>query len=464
MKSDWLNFFRYMREKVVDSELKLTENELKKIRAIVEELKRDINKYQYDLMSLGRLLDYNDLKEKGKSSHEIKKYYKEDDEFLEEVNKVFENNTGVDHSQMFGYPANMMEDSYLISYFRWLESKMYFMNSCGDAYHPGNYRMNNAEIEIKIIEEMKKNLNLQVDKYWGYINSGGTEGNFWGIREGITRYNNGVVYYSDSSHYSVPKFIDMMGTVQSEKISSNLGKINVDELLTKIIKNYQEEQKPAILLLTCGTTMLGSVDDIELIKEKLTELKIPHYIHLDAAMYGGIPKNQTNSPVSDLSKKISSLDLDSISISLHKYIGNSRVNGITLSKAHTNENYIDYIGQRDVTFLGSRDFPAFSTLQRIKELNERSSENEYSKCVQTFENLLLKNNINYVKGDKNGNTFVIDKPSEEICKKYQLSTFNFLGKECAHIIIFPYHKLEDMECLIYEIKNDTIKSKIKIAK
>ena len=70
--------------------------------------------------------------------------------------------------------------------------------------------------------------------------------------------------------------------------------------------------------------------------------------------------------------------------------------------------------------------------------------------------------IDFVKGDKNGNTFVIDKPNDEICKKYQLSTFNFLGKECAHIIIFPYHKIEDIKCLIYDIKNDKIKiNKIK---
>ena len=72
--------------------------------------------------------------------------------------------------------------------------------------------------------------------------------------------------------------------------------------------------------------------------------------------------------------------------------------------------------------------------------------------------------IYFVKGDKNGNTFVIDKPSDELCKKYQLSTFNFLGKECAHIIIFPYHKIDDIKCLISDIKNDKIKLKLKSIK
>ena len=253
----------------------------------------------------------------------------------------------------------------------------------------------------------------------------------------------------------------MLGNVKSEEISSNLGKINTDELLTRIITNYKEKKSPAILLLTCGTTALGSVDDVEKIKEKLVELEIPHYIHLDAAMYGGIPKNQKNSPITNLVERMNELDLDSISISLHKYIGNTRVNGITLAKAHTNENYIDYIGQRDVTFLGSRDFAAFSTLQRIKELNNRSNDMDYFNNIQKFENLLLENGIDFIKGDSNGNTFVIDKPCDEICKKYQLSTFNFCERECAHIIIFPYHTIEDMQCLIYDIKSDKIKTKVK---
>jgi hypothetical protein len=52
--------------------------------------------------------------------------------------------------------------------------------------------------------------------------------------------------------------------------------------------------------LNCGTTALGSVDDIKQVKEKLLELNIPHYIHIDAALYGGIPCNQVNSPIQNI--------------------------------------------------------------------------------------------------------------------------------------------------------------------
>ena len=163
MKNEWLVFLNQMKEKVINSDAELNKEELNKLKKIINEVKSIIDENQYDLMTLGRILDYNNLKVKGKNSNELKKYYSEDEESLQYAIENFKKNREIDHSQMFGYPANMSEDSYLISYFRWLESQMYFMNSCGDAYHPGNYRMNNASTEIEIIEEMKKNLNLSKD-------------------------------------------------------------------------------------------------------------------------------------------------------------------------------------------------------------------------------------------------------------------------------------------------------------
>ena len=54
---------------------------------------------------------------------------------------------------------------------------------------------------------------------------------------------------------------------------------------------------------------------------------------------------------------------------------------------------------------------------------------------------------------ENSNTFVIPKPREEICKKYQLATFvDYDGLEKAHIIIFPFHEREIMDELIEDLK------------
>ena len=104
---------------------------------------------------------------------------------------------------------------------------------------------------------------------------------------------------------------------------------------------------------------------------------------------------------------------------------------------------------------GSRDYLPYTTLQKIKELYDRSNENDYYDNVKYFEKLLNDNNISYEKGDKNGNIFIITKPSDEICYKYQLATFNYKTNKKAHIIIFPFHKKEIMNELVKEIAYET---------
>lgn len=429
----------------------LTREEIEEINKEIESLKSQVSSLQKNIMELGRLTHYDYLLKNNFDFNQIKAFYTQDNETIKRAEAKLYEHLNLNREMMFGYPANMSKDSYLVSYFRWLESGMYLMNSCGDAYHPGNYKMHNAETELAIIEKIKENLGLSGNKYWGYINSGGTEGNFWGLREGITQYKNAVVYVSKDAHYSVAKFLEMVNKVEVEVIDVINGKFDNDKLFERIIKNYKEFKKPAVLLLTCGTTALGGVDDVELIKNKLLELNIPHYIHLDAAMYGGIPKNSKNSPSSELFNKLNDLDIDSISISLHKYIGNHKVNGILLAQKQSVDNFVDYIGQRDISILGSRDLAPFSTLQRINELYDRTPSEEYSKNVIYFENLLNEKGVPYIKGDKNGNTFVIKKPSDSICQKYQLATFKHNEIESAHIIIFPYHTHKSMNDLLDEI-------------
>lgn len=96
---------------------------------------------------------------------------------------------------------------------------------------------------------------------------------------------------------------------------------------------------------------MGSIDDIDWIIKKLVENKVPNYVHIDAALYGEIPNNQIDAPNDNL-KEIASLGIDSISISLHKYLGIPRTNGVLLAKSQINNKFIEYIGQSDVTLCG----------------------------------------------------------------------------------------------------------------
>ena len=250
----------------------------------------------------------------------------------------------------------------------------------------------------------------------------------------------------------VEKFVkfDNVSKLDNCKISStSSGKINTEKLIKEIRENWYSKNKPAILVLTWGTTKTGEKDDIKIIQEILKKEKIPYYLHIDAALYGGIPNNQDNAPIiSNLN-----IDFDSIAISLHKYIGSPKVNGIIIAKKKTNHKYIDYIGQEDTTYLGSRDSLNFSVYQQIKELFYRSKNNEYMENIEYMEELLKKMNIAYSKCE-DGNIFVLDKVSDKLCEKYQLSSFEKNGKAYIHIVIFPYQKKEYIERLVKEIYDE----------
>lgn len=61
------------------------ENE--EIKNIVDVIDKQIDELNKNKMLFTQLINYNDLKEKGFSNEEIKKFYREDDKFVEYVTK-----------------------------------------------------------------------------------------------------------------------------------------------------------------------------------------------------------------------------------------------------------------------------------------------------------------------------------------------------------------------------------------
>lgn len=432
-------------------------DELKeKLIAVTRECDLKIDYYENLKLRVGRLLDYDNLKKQGLSLSELESVQSSDDEYLEKVNRLYENNLSK-HDYMFGYPANMEEDGYLLRYLRYLESKLYLMNNCGDPYERGNYGMDSKETEREILKTFAKSFGLNEGEYWGYVTTGGTESNFWGIREGFNKYPDARLYFSEKTHYSVEKFVynNRVGEVYPYTIvkCDESGKISVEDLKEKISLDREKYgYKPVILVLTWGTTKEGAIDPVKEITEFLKKEGTEYYCHLDAALYGGIGKTQICAPIiSDLK----SLNVNSVSVSLHKFLGASRANGILISLTRDKRKVIDYIGQEDSTLLGSRDFPPFSTLQRIREFFNLKPNDHYIKNVAYFRNLLRERKIPYQTFDEEKcNIFVIDKPSDLICKKYQLTTYKEEGVPKAHIIIFPFHKKELMDRLVEDLVLD----------
>lgn len=443
-----------MLQKIFTSDECLSREDEEKISQEIKALDETMRQVQKLRLRLGRLYDYNALKKDGFSKENVQEFYREDEAFLQEVDGYYLQNLEK-REYMFGYPANMQEYSYLSQYFRNLESKLYLMNNCGDPYQNGNYGMDSKAIERKIIALVAENFALKEEDVWGYITSGGTESNYWAIREGFRNYPNGKLYFSRDTHYSVEKFVsnDKKRLYNYEVIDSDAdGAICLPALFSKIEEDVQKGVEGVILVLNWGTTCVGATDNVEEIVQFLTERKIPYYCHVDAALFGGIASNQINAPTV---QSLHAWKVDSISVSMHKFIGSSRVNGVLLSvKNRKNRSVVEYIGQEDSTLLGSRDYLPFSMYQRVREMTKRCKPDLYDGVVGYFDRRLKECGIPF-RRYKNSNIFVVDKPSERLCLKYQLATFTTdEGEEKAHILIFPFQKREVIEELLADLRKE----------
>ncbi len=450
----WQESYVGARDIILESDESLHDYEKAELLELLESVEDEIDRLEKLRARLGRVLDYDDLKKQGFSREEICAFEHEDSEYIARVDRYYANNLQK-RKYMFGYPANMEDYSYTTSYLRHLESKMYLMNNCGDPYQKGNYGMDSKSTEKKIISLVADNFGISDGEYWGYITSGGTESNFWGIREGFNRFPKGKLYFSCDTHYSVEKYVfdgENRERYPYEKIAvDEYGRISAQKLFEVVERDHKNGVDGAIVVLTWGTTCRGAVDQVKKITDGLKARGIEYYCHLDAAHFGGIAKNQDDAPKVD---RLSELGVDSVAVSMHKFMGTARVNGVLLALNRRDRPVIDYIGQEDSTLLGSRDYLPFSTYQRAKEMLLRRNCRHYVSNVNYFESKLLESGVKYERFE-DSNTFVIDRPDDEICKRFQLAAFvDAQGRDKAHIIIFPFHKKEIMDELVSFLKGE----------
>ena len=78
--------------------------------------------------------------------------------------------------RLVGYPCNQSFD-----YSALLPFLSYCPNNVGDPFHDSNFRSNTHEFEREVIGLFADLMHLPQDQAWGYVTSGGTEGNMYGL-------------------------------------------------------------------------------------------------------------------------------------------------------------------------------------------------------------------------------------------------------------------------------------------
>ena len=307
------------------------------------------------------------------------------------------------------------------------------LNNIGDPFvKSGTYKLGTKEYEREVVEFWARLTNAPKDNWWGYITNGGTEGNLYGLYLARELYPQGIVYFSQDSHYSVAKSLHLLNMRNIMIRRQPNGEIDYEDLRETL---KIKRDTPPIILANIGTTMTEAKDNIGTIKTIMEELAIPqYYIHSDAAMSGAMAPFMEPKPSFDFAD-----GAHSIAISGHKFIGSTIPCGIVLTrKDYVNRvaRSIAYIGSLDTTISGSRNgLTPLLLWYAMKAFGEEGMRQRVKNSVQLAEyteQALQKTGVAAWR-NPGALTVVMPRVKPEVQNKWQLAS----DQEISHIMLMP---------------------------
>ena len=340
-----------------------------------------------------------------------------------------------------GYPCNQTWD--YSSLYRFLQ---FSANNIGDPFQGSLFKMNTHEFEREVVEEFARFTQADPDDHWGYVTAGGTEGNMYGLYLARELHPEGIVYFSEASHYSVAKILRLqnMRSIMIRSLPS--GEIDYEDLRESI---RIHRDVPPIIFANIGTTMKGAIDRLDRVREIFERFAIQsHYIHADAALSGMILPFVNNPPPWNFSDGV-----DSLSISGHKLIGAPLPCGIAMArKSHVDRiaRSVEYVGVNDTTIMGSRS--AFSPLilwYALKKLHEEGLANIVRRSLELADYAIGKLASIGVEAWRNPDsiTVVFPRPPAPLMEKWVIAPQG----DIAHIITLPHVSREVIDAFVGDL-------------
>jgi histidine decarboxylase len=187
---------------------------------------------------------------------------------------------------------------------------------------------------------------------WGYVTSGGSEGNLYGLRLGRALYPDAVAYLSDEAHGSVAKALELLGVASIVVRAEESGEMDYVDLADQVDRH---RHRPAVVVASVGSTMGEAIDDVRRIGEVLDALAVRRrFVHADAAL-SGIPLallDPATRPGFDFAD-----GADCVTVSGHKFLGVPLPCGVVVARASHRARVAraaSYTGSADATIGCSR--------------------------------------------------------------------------------------------------------------
>ncbi len=327
-----------------------------------------------------------------------------------------------------GYPCNQVFD-----YTELLPFLKFSINNVGDPFADSNYRLNTHDIEREVLAQFSHLTHANEQEVWGYVTSGGTEGNLYGLYLARELWPQGIVYYSEDTHYSVAKSLRLLRARSIMIRSQDSGELDYDDL-REALKIHRDV--PPILFMNIGTTMKGAIDRVDRVQDMLRELRLQeHYIHCDAALSGMILPFVEDPPPWDFAAGV-----DSLSISGHKMLGAPVPCGVVLARRKHVERIarsVEYVGVLDTTIGGSRSGLAPLILwYALRRWGVDGLTDLVADCEQIAEYAVDTMRAAGIEAWRHPHsiTVVMPRPSDDVVRRFQIAPQGNLG----HLIAMPH--------------------------
>ncbi|MBW8050873.1 MAG: aspartate aminotransferase family protein [Cytophagales bacterium] len=290
------------------------------------------------------------------------------DEIKDVIFKAINKNSNYKTEPVLGIPASYLDKEEFYDDAPFLQDAPFLTSLIANPNHIGCHTLSSSQsehifkgtqqIEVDLIRICAEEIfGGEPDTIDGYVATGGTEGNIqacWIYRNYfIKKYGANLreitLVYSEDSHYSLPKAANVLNITSIElKVNKINRKIEIVLLKNAIKKAVENGTKYFIVVLNMGTTMFGSVDDIESITTFFYSENLNYKVHVDAAFGGFIyPFTNPESKYTFKNPKITSIILDA-----HKLLQAPFGTGIFLIR----KGFMQYVCTEEARYIQGKDY------------------------------------------------------------------------------------------------------------
>ncbi|MGW1072947.1 histidine decarboxylase [Streptomyces sp. NPDC002537] len=328
-------------------------------------------------------------------------------------------------STFLGYPVNLDVD------YRSFGGMLDVLwNTVGDPGASDPARVDRQPFERHVVRFLARLAGADPARVYGYVTSGGAEGNVFGIHTGRRRLPDAPLYCSAAAHYTVERIAELLRMDLIRVPCRRDGSLDPRALQDAC---GRRAGRGAVAVATVGTTMLGGIDDLPAIHEALAPAGESH-LHVDAALGGLLAAFSPHRPAWGFDA-----GADTLTISGHKLIGTPVPCGIAMARHHLVPHCgpHDYLGATDATLACSRNALTPMLLwYALRRLGSRGLATRVRHCLATAEYACerLAALGRQPWRHPSSTTVVFERPPAPVCRRWHLAT----SGNIAHLVAMPH--------------------------